>query len=291
MSVQITPHQAQPITALGGERLLLRPDAAVAWDRACKKFGKGVLLAGALRSVAVQEVLFRQRYVMGNHRGKPGYTNDVREWNGRPWTRRAGQAAAAVPGTSNHGTGCAVDVKTSRAASDPPYAKAIVWSSWSDKDRAAFLKVAAYFGWSDDEGRLVDEVWHLTYYPDRDKYRNRKYPPGQKLTKALIRSWQKALGTPQDGVISKPFSSLLAAQQRAINSANRKGKFLDAPLKVTGRFENRDRIALVKYLNWLNTRKRYFSGAPLSTTKDLKSSRRNSALKKALAAGLIRREY
>ena len=120
MSVQITPHQAQPITALGGEKLLLRPDAAVAWDRACKKFGKGVLLTGALRSGAVQEVIFRQRYVMGNHRGKPGYTNDVREWNGRPWTRRAGQAAAAVPGTSNHGTGCAVDVKTSRAAGDPP---------------------------------------------------------------------------------------------------------------------------------------------------------------------------
>ena len=144
---------------------------------------------------------------------------------------------------------------------------------------------------SDDEGRLVDEVWHLTYYPDRDKYRNRKYPPGQKLTKALIRSWQKALGTPQDGVISKPFSSLIAAQQRSINSANRRGKFLDAPLKVTGKMTNRDRIALVKYLNWLNTRKRYFSGAPLSTTKDLKSSRRNSALKKALAAGLIRKEY
>ena len=291
MSVQISPRQAQPIAALGGETLLLRPDAAVAWDRACKKFGKGVLLTGALRSVTVQEVLFRQRYVQGNHQGKPGYTNDVREWNGKLWTRRAGQAAAAVPGTSNHGTGCAVDVKTRRDANDPPYAKAIVWSRWDDPDRIAFLKVAATFGWADDEGRLVDEVWHLTYYPERDKYRNRKYPPAQKLTKALIRSWQKALGTPQDGVISKPFSSLIEAQQRAINSANRKGKFLDSPLKFTGKMTNRDRIALVKFLNCLNTSKRFLSGPPLSTTKDLKSSRRNSALKKALAAGLIRREY
>ena len=291
MSVQITQHQAQPIAALGGETLRLRPDAAVAWDRACKKCGKGVLLSGALRSVAVQEVLFRQRYVMGNHAGKAGFTNDVREWNGRPWTRRAGQAAAAVPGTSNHGSGCAVDVKTRRDAGDPPYEKAIVWSSWNDKDRAAFLKVAAEFGWDDDEGRAVSEVWHLTYYAARDKHRGKRYPEGQKLTKRIIRDWQKALGTTQDGVISKPFSSLLAAQQRAINSANRRGKFLQAPLKVTGRFENRDRVALVKYLNWLNTRKPYLSGKPLSTKLDLKSSRRNSALKKALAAGLIRREY
>lgn len=291
MSVQITPQQARPITAVGGGALLLRPDAAIAWDRACKKFGKGVLLSGALRSVSVQEVLFRQRYVVGDHRGKAGFTNDVREWNGRPWTRRAWQAAAAVPGKSNHGTGCAVDVKTQRDAGDLPYAKAVVWSSWNDKDRAAFLKVAAEFGWDDDEGRAVSEVWHLTYYAARDKHRGKSYPEGQKLTKRIIRDWQKALGTVQDGVISKPFSSLIEAQQRAINSANRKGKFLEAPLKITGRLEHRDRVALVKYLNWLNTRKTYLSGKPLSTKNDLKSSRRNSALKKALAAGLIRREY
>lgn len=166
-TTQITAAQCQPLTTSPG--LALRADAATAWDAACTAFGT-VLLTGAWRSYETQERLFRERYVPGNHRGKPGYTSDVRTWQGQPWTRRAGTAAAAVPGTSNHGGGIAVDVKTRRSAGDPLYPQAAVFTSFKDPDRTRFLQVAAPYGWADDEGRSVQEYWHLTYYPGRDKH-------------------------------------------------------------------------------------------------------------------------
>src|SRR3712207_5960631 len=58
-------------------------------------------------------------------------------WNHRP-------PAAAFPGTSNHGWGIAVDVKTRVAA------------AW-------ILRHGARFGWSWDEGRRAREWWHFRY--------------------------------------------------------------------------------------------------------------------------------
>lgn len=153
---QITEAQGRPLTSAPG--MVLRADAAAAWDAAVKAYGKPVPLTSAWRSLATQERLFRERYRQGNHVGQPGYTTDVRNWNGQPWTRLAAYAAAAVPGTSNHGGGIAVDVSTN------------LFSTFNDPDRVAFLKTAAPYGWADDEGRRVNECWHLTYYPDRDKH-------------------------------------------------------------------------------------------------------------------------
>src|SRR5690606_35212880 len=176
----------------------LEPNAAKAWDRACAEFGKQVLLSGALRSIELQVKLFDGekfpnqapqygRYVRGNRAGQRGYTTDVRGreadgslYRGSWWTRKAGTAAAAVPGTSNHGSGRAVDVKTRRDKGDPAYPAAVVWNSWNDADRREFLRIAAKHGWADDEGRKVNEVWHLTYYPERDQHR------GEKPKKTLI---------------------------------------------------------------------------------------------------------
>lgn len=152
----------------------LRDDAAIAWDRACRKFAKQVLLTGAWRSYSIQETIFRDRY-------RPGASSpfgDYRRWprslggDDRVWGRVKG-AAAAVPGTSNHGGGIAVDVKTSRSAGDPGYDKAVVFTSFNDPDRLAFLRVAQEFGWDDDEGRAVGELWHLTYYPGLDQHRGK----------------------------------------------------------------------------------------------------------------------
>lgn len=189
---QISQSQARELASNPG--FYLEPNAAKAWDRACAAFGKQVLLSGALRSIETQIKLFDGekfpnqtpqygRYARGNKAGQRGYTTDVRGrqadgslYRGSWWTRKAGTAAAAVPGTSNHGSGRAVDVKTSRSAGDPAYPKAVVWSSWNDADRREFLKVAAEHGWYDDEGRKVNEVWHLTYYPERDKHLG-KTPP------------------------------------------------------------------------------------------------------------------
>lgn len=154
----------------------LRPDAAIGWDRAVRKYGKTVLLSGAWRSYEIQVSLFKARYA-------PGRTSpygDYRVWpvslggDGRVWGRFTG-AAAAVPGTSNHGGGVAVDVKTSRSTGDAKYPTAVVFTSFGDADRLEFLRVAQEFGWDDAEGRSVGELWHLTYYPGLDQHRGQPY--------------------------------------------------------------------------------------------------------------------
>jgi len=141
-------------------------------------FGKRVLVSDSWREPNCgdgsnrycQTCIFIARYVLGNHAGKAGFTTDVRTWNGKPWTRKAGTAAAAVPGTSNHGGGVAIDAKTARSAGDSR--SDVVFTSFSDPDRLRWLAVAKDHGWADDEGKRVDEHWHMTYYPERDKHRN-----------------------------------------------------------------------------------------------------------------------
>lgn len=190
---QISRGQAYPLASNPG--YYLRKDAAQAWDRATVDFGKTVLISGAVRYYDVQLEIFEDRYRRGNLAGRAGYTNDVRWWpaKGSYYTRRAGTAAAAVPGTSNHGGGVAVDVKTSRSAGDPGHDTAVVWSTWNDADRTRFLKVAAEHGWDDDEGRQVNEVWHLTYYPARDKHRGQAVPKKETFLMALSNREQETL--------------------------------------------------------------------------------------------------
>lgn len=173
-AVQVSRESCIPLATAPG--FALRADAAAAWDRAVTKLGKRLLLTGAWRSYETQERLFRDRYVKGNHAGSAAFTDDVRYWQGSPWTRRKGTAAAAVPGTSNHGGGLAVDVKTSRDNDDPGRETSVIFTGWTDPDRVRFLSIAAAHGWDDDEGRAVNEVWHLTYYPTRDRHRGERAP-------------------------------------------------------------------------------------------------------------------
>lgn len=167
----------------------LRSDAQKAWDRSCAAFGKIVIITGAWRSYETQEKLFDGekfpnqapqygRYLRGNRSGQRGFTNDVRWWPAKNsyWTRKDGTAAAAVPGTSNHGGGISVDAKTRREKGDPSYDTHVIFAGWNDVDRTRFLRVAAEHGWADDEGEQVGEHWHLTYYPDRDKHRGEAVP-------------------------------------------------------------------------------------------------------------------
>lgn len=169
MAAQIDVEDARELVNNPG--FYLDDDAARSWDRAVDVFGKRVLITGAWRSRATQDRIFRERYV----RGVASPVGDNRFYDGSWWGRRRGTAAAAVPGTSNHGSGRAVDVKTSRSAGDPPYSVAVVFTSFTDPDRLRFLRVAAAHGWADDEGRSVGELWHLTYYPERDAHRGSRY--------------------------------------------------------------------------------------------------------------------
>jgi len=180
--------RAETVAIPNQPSLRLRPDAADAWQRAEAAFGKKVLAAGGgIREEKCapgtckicQYDLWMDRYVKGDHRGKAGYSNEIKYWCGKlrctcktqPWTKKAGKATAAVPGTSNHGGGIAVDVQTARYASDSR-AGNVVFTSFNDPDRLRWLQIAKEHGWSDDEGRPIKEWWHMTYYPERDKHRN-----------------------------------------------------------------------------------------------------------------------
>lgn len=168
---QIAASQGRSLKSAPG--FVLRTDAAIALDNACAAFGKNLILTGAWRSYETQERIFRERYQLG------GWSpfGDYRKWKGQTWARVRG-AAAAVPGTSNHGGGVAIDVKTRRDSSDPARTKAVVFTGWGDSDRLAFLKAAKPFGWRDIEGQRVGELWHITYYPQYDLYRGKVIKPG-----------------------------------------------------------------------------------------------------------------
>lgn len=72
---------------------------------------------GCFRSYAAQEALFRRRYT-------PTYdfavntTASSRYWQGQKWWKLRGVAAAASPGSSNHGWGLAIDLALDSDPSD-----------------------------------------------------------------------------------------------------------------------------------------------------------------------------
>jgi len=106
---------------------------------------------GTYRTLADQATLFRQRYTLNLLVGRP-----TKLWNGQLWYQLPNTAMAAVPGTSNHGLGLAVDTATD--------------SDWSDglgPDDAVSIAPhlgwlaanAPRFGWSWEN----TEIWHIRY--------------------------------------------------------------------------------------------------------------------------------
>jgi LysM repeat protein len=57
----------------------------------------------------VPENLWREYQATGRKWAVSNGREDVRTWKGTRWKRRVGTAGSAVPGTSNHGTGVAID--------------------------------------------------------------------------------------------------------------------------------------------------------------------------------------
>src|SRR6185312_1861075 len=93
----------------------LTPAAANSFERwrvAASKAGVTLTItsvADAYRVYAVQEAIFTDRYRTTYTEYAPGKV-DKRYWNGQYWFRRPGTAAAAIPGTSNHGWAIAIDI-------------------------------------------------------------------------------------------------------------------------------------------------------------------------------------
>jgi hypothetical protein len=149
---QRTAAQLEPLRSAPGQRL--RPAAAAAWDRLAyavrARFGWLPRLTDSYRPRAVQEALFRKRY-------RPGAGFDTRLWNGEPWHRVTGPAAA-VPGTSNHGWGLAVDCTD------------LAESGFYGLRYKQFMSLAPEYGWTNNEGIRVSESWHLVYNPGLDQH-------------------------------------------------------------------------------------------------------------------------
>ncbi|OCI31038.1 M15 family metallopeptidase [Oerskovia enterophila] len=153
------------LAALDGQpEAQLRADAAAAWNRAradaLRRTGTVLRVRGWNRTLAEQERFFFERY----EPRKAGGT-DVRWYKGVRYVRGRG-AAAAIPGTSNHGWGLAVDVDDYGNVGQFDYPR-----------RAATFPVLAEHGWTDTEGRgAIREPWHLVYDPARDQHRNTPPP-------------------------------------------------------------------------------------------------------------------
>jgi hypothetical protein len=146
---QIPAAALHGISGRAGACLLSGP--AASWERMFaevrRRYGWSPTPTGpsdAYRDLATQVATFLDRYTPARTGG--GVYGDVRWWNGVRYVRKAGKAAAAVPGTSNHGKGRAVDVTGLGGFTGTRYAQ--------------FAAVAIPLGWSNAEGRSVDEPWH-----------------------------------------------------------------------------------------------------------------------------------
>lgn len=132
----------------GGPTIRLVEPAARAWKAMqAAALADGVVLKAtstvdSFRPYAVQERIFRQRYTTTPLRGRPS-----REWEGVRWYQKPGTAAAAVPGTSNHGWALAVDNVLAPGT--------LAW----------LLDHALSYGWS---WELQSEPWHVRYFAGDD---------------------------------------------------------------------------------------------------------------------------
>lgn len=140
----------------GGLDVLLVDVASRAWRAlaaAAADNGHTLKLSGggcAYRPYATQERIFQERYTTTPLAGRPTKT-----WQGVTWWQRPGTAVAAVPGTSNHGWGLAVDVgeeRDSDLATEPLDSDTLNW----------LLANEERFGWSHE---VQSEPWHLRYFP------------------------------------------------------------------------------------------------------------------------------
>jgi hypothetical protein len=158
----------------------LRSDAAASFERLLDDTGTTGTegSAEAYRTYQQQEDIFTDRYQRSYCEYAPGKV-DARTWQGDTWYRKPGEAAAAVPGTSNHGWGTTVDFQNLGGYGS---------SSWE-----RFADIAPGHGWSNKEGASVDESWHWSYDATRDTHMEASMDASDFFDYALpLNSWMEA---------------------------------------------------------------------------------------------------
>lgn len=139
----------------GGPAIRLVAPAAAAWvalSAAALAAGHTLKSSGfhdSYRPFDVQKDLFTTRFTKTELSGRPH-----RKWQGATWFLKHGEALAAVPGTSNHGWGLAVDVGV-EIDGDPTAERlspaALKW----------LLDNEERFGFSHE---VQSESWHIRYF-------------------------------------------------------------------------------------------------------------------------------
>jgi LAS superfamily LD-carboxypeptidase LdcB len=134
----LDPKILKPIT--GSKMHHLAAQAFSAMEAAAKKDKivlKPTSSVDAYRPLTVQESAFLRRYDNKRRASIP------RTWRGKRWWLKPGNAPVAVPGTSNHGWGLAIDIAS------------------IDQNKVEWLlKNSATFGFS---WELQNEPWHMRY--------------------------------------------------------------------------------------------------------------------------------
>lgn len=213
-----------------GQRL--EPRAAASWDRLARavedRYGWLPVLTDSVRPYDVQERIFRDRYRPYYLEYRPGRV-DRRVWNGVAYYRRPGTAAAAVPGTSNHGAGIAVDVSGLGGFNGARYAE--------------LAAIAPEYGWTNDEGRRVEEAWHWTYDADDDQHTredddemNDTQDAALKeildASRELLRTLVTGKDVPRRGEDGRPWPADLMAAAARLDGTLVKGVTSDWPRKL-----------------------------------------------------------
>jgi LAS superfamily LD-carboxypeptidase LdcB len=160
---RLGPCDLTPVYLPGSGTGSLHPYTKRAWDALCvmavadlKVTLTATDLAAAYRSFAQQETLFRSRYQTVYNPLTCLTTYKV--WNGVKWYQRRGTAIAAVPGTSNHGFGIAVDTAVWLNGRIVSVASQSLVFNW-------LLREAASFGFS---WELNSEPWHIRHMVGND---------------------------------------------------------------------------------------------------------------------------
>lgn len=169
--------KSQTTALVDNPKFRLRADAAASLERVEELWGQALTVNDGWRPFETQRSIFLSRYTPGRKGG--GDFCDVRNWNGTRYIRTSELGPAAVPGTSNHGSGTAVDIGG--------------FESFGDPVRLRFLALARDFGWSDAEGCQVGERWHLTYNPANDKG-NTSWSPTDPIDKSASHCPDKVIG-------------------------------------------------------------------------------------------------
>lgn len=184
---QLTTTQRTGLKTAPGQQL--EAHAAAAWDRmwdaVLAEANWAMKLTDSYRPLAVQERVFLERYKQ-QATGSGPY-GDVRHWNGKRYVRVNG-AAAAIPGTSNHGLGLAVDISDVGGFGSARY--------------KVLSKIAPRFGWSNAAGRTINEYWHWEYDLDTDPTGGQPVK-ARKVTIKQIKAMQVAVHTDDDGIWGK----------------------------------------------------------------------------------------